>query len=116
MNDVPSNQTYIGIPARKVRNKKELGKFNPYGITEGRIDDPNKTSILGIVNEYHELSFKFKSLEKEIKKIKLKVSKTEDFTKINEKISQEKVKKWYFIFKDKSFILNLVDILKIKTI
>jgi len=93
LNDVPDNQTYIGIPARRVRNKKELDTFNPYGITEGRIDDPNKTSILGIVNEYNELSFKLKSLEKEIKKIKDKHNSSHEFVEIKKKIQPEKQKK-----------------------
>ena len=93
LNDVPDNQTYIGIPARKVRNKKELDTFNPYGITEGRIDDPNKTSILGIVNEYNELSFKLKRLEKEIHKIKGKHKLGHGFVEIENKIQREKQKK-----------------------
>lgn len=93
LNDVPSNQTFIGIPARKVRNKRELNQFTAYGITDGKIDDPNKKSILGIVNECHELALKLRKLEKDIKKLKTKSNQSTNFTEINPKIVAKEPKK-----------------------
>lgn len=66
LNDVPVNQTYIGIPARKVRSKSEISAFMPYGIIDGKIDDPNKSRIVGILNEFNEISSRIKLLEEEL--------------------------------------------------
>ncbi len=67
LNDVPTNQTYIGIPARKVRSKNAISSFKPYGIIDGKIDDPNKSTIVGILTEFNEISSRIKQLEEEIK-------------------------------------------------
>ena len=72
LNNVPSNQTYIGIPARKVSNIKGANCFEPYGISEGKMDDPNKKSIIGLLNEFHELSGKISQIETNIKELKVK--------------------------------------------
>ena len=72
LRDVPANQTYIGIPARKVRSSMENNTFDPYGITEGKIDDPNKKSIVGLLSELHDLNSKIMQIEAEIKDFKLK--------------------------------------------
>ena len=71
LKDVPPNQTFIGIPARKVRNTKEKNIFDPYGITEGNIDDPNKKSIVGLLNEIYSLNSKVKELEKKLNELRI---------------------------------------------
>ena len=42
LKDVPENITYVGVPARKVESRSLNESFNPYGISKGVIDDPNK--------------------------------------------------------------------------
>ncbi len=74
LKDVPDDQTYIGIPARKVRNETEknsIDTFSPYGIRTGKIDDPNKKSISILLSELHELNYKIKQMENEILEMKL---------------------------------------------
>ena len=74
LKNVPDNQTYIGIPARKVKNefeKNSINTFSPYGIRTGRIDDPNKKSISILLSELHELNSKIKQIEGDILKMKL---------------------------------------------
>ena len=56
LNDVPENMTFVGIPARKLESFKRYAHFNPYGISKGKIDDPNKKSILALYKELHLLS------------------------------------------------------------
>ena len=36
--------TFVGIPARKIQSdyKKDVELFEAYGISKGKIDDPNK--------------------------------------------------------------------------
>ena len=72
LKDVPPNQTFIGIPARKVRNTKEKNNFDAYGMTEGNIDDPNKKSIVGLLNEIYSLTSKLEKLEKKLHELKIK--------------------------------------------
>ena len=72
LKDVPPNQTFIGIPARKVRNTKEKNNFDAYGMTEGNIDDPNKKSIVGLLNEIYSLTSKLEKLEKKQHELKIK--------------------------------------------
>jgi predicted nucleic acid-binding Zn-ribbon protein len=50
----------------------ENNTFDPYGITEGKIDDPNKKSIVGLLSELHDLNSKIMQIESEIKDFKLK--------------------------------------------
>jgi serine O-acetyltransferase len=88
LKDVPKNQTFIGIPARKVRNKNDLNNFDAYGITKGKMDDPNKSSIIGILNEFHELNYKFSKLEKEVKILK-KEKNTSNFIESKNDISSK---------------------------
>ncbi len=56
LNDVPENMTFVGIPSRKLESDKRHAHFNPYGISKGKIDDPNKKSILALYKEMHTLS------------------------------------------------------------
>ena len=42
LKDVPENITYVGVPARKIESRNSNDSFNAYGISEGKIDDPNK--------------------------------------------------------------------------
>ena len=72
LKDVPPNQTFIGIPARKVRNTKEKNNFDAYGMTEGNIDDPNKKSIVGLLNEIYSLHSKVEKLEKKLNELRIK--------------------------------------------
>ena len=37
-----------------------------YGIIDGKIDDPNKSRIVGILNEFNEISSRIKLLEEEL--------------------------------------------------
>ena len=89
LKDVPNNQTYIGIPARKVKSQNNQDIFNPYGITDGKIDDPNKKSIMAILNEFHEMSSKLHLLENEINEL----IKKEDYLKHYLKTSNDIKKK-----------------------
>ena len=88
LKDVPKNQTFIGIPARKVRNKNDFNDFNAYGITKGKMDDPNKSSIIGILNEFHELNYKFSLLEEEIKTLR-KEEDNNNFIKSEDDVSSK---------------------------
>ena len=54
LNDVPSDMTFVGIPARKIQSdiKKNSELFEAYGISKGKIDDPNKKSINALFKKY----------------------------------------------------------------
>ena len=85
LKNVPANQTYIGIPARKVENVNENKDFDSYGITKGNIDDPNKKNIMYLANEVHQLNQKIVELTKELefiqsKEEELKVVSNKDLT------------------------------------
>ena len=69
LNDVPSDMTFVGIPARKIQSdyKKDVELFEAYGISKGRIDDPNKKSINALFKEMHILNEKILELENSIK-------------------------------------------------
>ena len=56
--DVPENMTYVGIPARKLESSINKECFEAYGISKGKIDDPNKKSILAFLKELHNLTKK----------------------------------------------------------
>ena len=43
--------------------------FEAYGVSDGKIDDPNKKSILAMFNEIHLLNEKIKSIESKISNI-----------------------------------------------
>ena len=66
LKDVPENITYVGIPARKIEATNCSEEFNPYGISEGKIDDPNKKSILALFKEIHALNQKIDNLNKQV--------------------------------------------------
>ncbi len=64
LKDVPENITYVGVPARKIESTNFNESFNPYGISEGKIDDPNKKSIHALFKEIHTLNQKVDDLQK----------------------------------------------------
>ncbi len=88
LKDVPDNETFIGVPARKVNKVNVPGNFNPYGIVEGKIDDPNKKSIIALLNEFYELERKISSIESDIDYLAKKRSDLENI--IISKSSREK--------------------------
>ena len=67
LNDVPEDMTFVGIPARKLELQKFNKNFDPYGISVGKIDDPNKKSIHALFKELHQLNEKFIKLQTEFK-------------------------------------------------
>ncbi len=66
LKDVPENITYVGVPARKIEAKNSNDSFNAYGISEGKIDDPNKKSIHALFQEIYSLNEKIEKLKKQI--------------------------------------------------
>ena len=82
--------TYVGIPARKLELSINKESFEAYGISKGKIDDPNKKSILALFKELHLLNEKISSLESEISKIS---SKKIDFDLKLKKIKTQKKRK-----------------------
>ena len=66
LKDVPENITYVGVPARKIESRNLNESFNPYGISKGVIDDPNKKSIHALFKEIHTLNQKVNDLKKQI--------------------------------------------------
>lgn len=64
--DVPENMTYVGVPARKLESSINKECFEAYGISKGKIDDPNKKSILALFEELHNLHLKVKNLESKL--------------------------------------------------
>ena len=68
LSNVPDNVTYVGIPARKLDSISKSKDFNPYGIGDGKIDDPNKKSIHALFKEIHELSEKLEKMQNILKK------------------------------------------------
>ncbi len=87
LRDVPDNMTYVGVPARKLESSINKDSFEAYGISKGKIDDPNKKSISVLFKELHSLNEKILSLEslisqttpkKDVFDIKLKKSKQQN--------------------------------------
>ena len=66
LKDVPENITYVGVPARKIESTNLKESFNPYGISKGIIDDPNKKSIHALFKEIHTLNQKVDDLKKQV--------------------------------------------------
>ena len=70
LKNVPENLTFVGIPARKIESEnydsKNHESFEAYGICDGKIDDPNKKSILALFREIHILNEKVTKLKKTI--------------------------------------------------
>ncbi len=69
LKDVPENITYVGVPARKIESRNSNDSFNAYGISEGKIDDPNKKSINALFKEICSLDEKIEDLKKQITEI-----------------------------------------------
>ena len=69
LKDVPENITYVGVPARKIESRNLNESFNPYGISKGVIDDPNKKSIHALFKEMHTLNQKVNDLKKQVDQI-----------------------------------------------
>lgn len=69
LKDVPENITYVGVPARKIESRNSNDSFNAYGISEGKIDDPNKKSINALFKEIYSLDEKIEDLKKQITEI-----------------------------------------------
>ena len=57
--------TFVGIPARKIQSdyKKDVELFQAYGISKGKIDDPNKKSINALFKEIHILNERILELQ-----------------------------------------------------
>ena len=66
LKDVPENITYVGVPARKIESRNSNDSFNAYGISEGKIDDPNKKSINALFKEIYSLDETIEDLKKQI--------------------------------------------------
>ena len=82
LKNVPENHTFVGIPARKVELQQQKESFEAYGVSEGKIDDPNKKSILAMFNEIHLLNEKIKSIESKISNIHFQNQKIQTEKKI----------------------------------
>ena len=87
--DVPDNMTYVGVPARKLESSINKDSFEAYGISKGKIDDPNKKSISVLFKELHVLNEKILSLESLILRTS---SKKDDFDVKLKKIKSTKQK------------------------
>ena len=87
--DVPDNTTYVGVPARKLESPINKESFEAYGISKGKIDDPNKKSILALFKELHLLNEKISLIESKISKIS---SKNDNFNLKLKKIRTPKKK------------------------
>ncbi|MEE2695298.1 MAG: serine O-acetyltransferase EpsC [Pseudomonadota bacterium] len=66
LKDVPENITYVGIPARRIESKNVKETFDAYGISKGKMDDPNKKSILALFQEMHSLNQRIDDIKQRI--------------------------------------------------
>ena len=82
LKNVPENHTFVGIPARKIESQLQNETFEAYGVSEGKIDDPNKKSILAMFNEIHLLNEKVKSIESKISSVPFRNEKIQTDKKI----------------------------------
>ena len=86
LKNVPENFTYVGIPARKVESETvKQETFDAYGISGGKIDDPNKKSILALFNEIHMLSEKINKLKFKVSNFQLSDKKMDLGKKVKQK-------------------------------
>lgn len=85
LKDVPENMTYVGIPARRLESEREYNHFKPYGVIKGKIDDPNKKSILALFQEIH-------ILNERIKELQIKISDIESNSGNNFDVKMKKIK------------------------
>ena len=88
LKNVPENNTFVGIPARKVESHQQKESFEAYGVSEGKIDDPNKKSILAMFNEIHLLNEKIKLIESKISSVSFQSQKIQT----DKKIKKTKIK------------------------
>ena len=89
LRDVPDNMTYVGVPARKLESSMNTDSFEAYGISKGKIDDPNKKSISVLFKEMHTLNEKISSIESLISSL---ASKKHEFDLKLKKIKTKKQK------------------------
>ena len=82
LKNVPESHTYVGIPARKVESPQQKESFEAYGVSEGKIDDPNKKSILAMFNELHLLNEKINLIESKISSVPFRNEKIQTDKKI----------------------------------
>ena len=82
LKNVPDNHTFVGIPARKVESPQQNESFEAYGVSEGKIDDPNKKSILAMFNELHLLNEKINLIESKIRSVPFRNEKIQTDKKI----------------------------------
>ncbi len=82
LKNVPENHTFVGIPARKVESHQQKESFEAYGVSEGKIDDPNKKSILAMFNEIHLLNEKIRLIESKIDTVPFENQKIQTNKKI----------------------------------
>ncbi len=82
LKNVPESHTYVGIPARKVESPQQKESFEAYGVSEGKIDDPNKKSILAMFNELHLLNERINLIESKISSVSFRNEKIQTDKKI----------------------------------
>ena len=82
LKNVPENHTFVGIPARKVELSQQKESFEAYGVSEGKIDDPNKKSILAMFNELHLLNEKINLIESKISSVPFRNEKMQTDKKL----------------------------------
>ena len=82
LKNVPESHTYVGIPARKVKSPQQKESFEAYGVSEGKIDDPNKKSILAMFNELHLLNERINLIESKISSVSFRNEKIQTDKKI----------------------------------
>ena len=88
LKNVPESHTYVGIPARKVESPQQKESFEAYGVSEGKIDDPNKKSILAMFNELHLLNEKINLIESKISSVPFRNEKIQTDKKIKKNKSK----------------------------
>ena len=81
------DEEMINLYTIEINNDLNKESFEAYGISKGKIDDPNKKSILALFNELHLLNEKISSLESKISKTS---SKKNDFNLKLKKIKTTK--------------------------
>ena len=89
LKNVPNNLTFVGIPARKIESDTSKDFFNAYGMCDGKIDDPNKKSILALFKEIHDLNIKISNLENQYDSFNVSKNKITENIKNQKKIKQK---------------------------
>ena len=70
------------IDSSHMQSEQQKESFEAYGVSEGKIDDPNKKSILAMFNEIHLLNEKIKTIEMKISDISFNSQKLQTNKKI----------------------------------